>query len=267
MAAEEDRDDQYEEEVDTGEEEQQTISKEEYDKLVEQLNKVSKAHDKAKKEAAQRRHKLNDYQERLQKYELDPDDPEKLEEALDTYKRTAEKSDKGEQPDQKELEKLKKQFEEEKKKEVQQYEDKLQKMQGTVEKYLVESNAASAIQEFDGVPKLLMPHIKQNVSVQQTDTGEYAVRVLDEDGDPRFNKEGDYMGIRDLVAEMRESEDFGMAFKAKAPSGTGSDPSSKKGGEKGAPKNMSRSQMTNNQKEEYIKKHGSDEYFKLPLWS
>ena len=258
MAEEDDRDDLEEGQE---QEEQESVSKEEYEELKEQLEKLREAHKKSNKEAQKRRHKLSEYQERLQKFDLDPDDPEQLETVLSEYNNSKQNKDQRDT----DIEKLRKQFEEDKKKAVEERDNQLRQMEGTVNKYLVENQAAAAITEYDGVPKLLMPHVRENVSVQKTDNGDYAVRVLDEDGDPRFNNQGEYMSIKDLVAEMKESEDYGMAFKAKAPSGSGSDPSGKKGGEKGAPKNQKRSDMTNKQKEEYIKKYGSDAYFDLPM--
>jgi len=256
-----DRDDLEQEGEQEQEEESQYVSKEDYDKLASQLGKLKEAQKKSNKEAQKRREKLNDLDSRLQQYGLSTDDYDSLEEAL----AAAKSQDGKEDPQKGDIEKLRKQFEEDKRKAIEERDQQLRQMEGTVNKFLVENQASQAITEYDGVPKLLMPHIKEAVSVQKTDNGEYAVRVLDEDGDPRFNNSGEYMSIKDLVAEMRESEDFGQAFKAKAPSGSGSDPSGKKGGEKGPPKNMKRSEMTDKQKEDYIKKHGSDAYFDLPL--
>lgn len=255
-----DRDDLEQEEQEEQEQEEQYVSAEEYNKLQEQLEKLRKAQKKSNKEAQERRHKLTEQEERLKKYGLDPDDPDSLEETL---AKLNEPQDKGKNKEA-DVEKLRKQFEEEKKKEIEQRDQQLRQMENTVNRYLVENQASSAISEYDGVPKLLMPHIKESVSVQKSDNGDYVVRVLDEDGDPRFNNEGEYMNIKDLVAEMRESEEFGLAFKAKAPSGSGSDPSGKKG-QKGPPRNVKRSEMDRKAKEDYIRKHGYDEYEKLPL--
>lgn len=259
--ADEDRDDlEYEEnEEQEQEEEEQYVSKEEYDKLLQQTNKLKEAQKKSNKEAQQRRHKLNELDERLQKHGLSTDDYDSLEEAL----AAAKSKDGKESPKEGDIEKLRKQFEQDKQKAIEERDQKIQAMESTVNRYLVENQAASAISEYDGVPKLLMPHIKEQVSVQTADNGEYVVRVLDEDGDPRFNNSGEYMSIRELVGEMRESDDFGMAFKAKAPSGSGSDPSGKKGGEKGAPKKR-RSQMNQKEKGEYVRNYGIEEFNKLP---
>lgn len=110
----------------------------------------------------------------------------------------------------------------------------LRSMRGTLEKYLVQNQAIQAITEEKGVPVLLLPHIMSSVKVLE-DKGEFVVRVVDAEGDPRGDGKGGFMTINDLVKEMKASKDFGRAFEASGTNGGGKPPasSSNKGSEAG----------------------------------
>jgi len=54
------------------------------------------------------------------------------------------------------------------------------------------------------------------------DSGELVTRVVDQAGNPRVNGKGEYLSIKDLVSEMRESEVFGRAFEPSGTTGSGS---------------------------------------------
>lgn len=103
-------------------------------------------------------------------------------------------------------------------------------MRKTVEKYLVENAAITAITDAKGVPELLLPHVQKNVKVIAEGDG-YVVRVVDADGDPRGDGKGGFMTISHLVEEMKASTVFGRAFEATGGSGGGKPPGS---GGKGA---------------------------------
>ncbi len=98
---------------------------------------------------------------------------------------------------------------------------------GTVERYLVESAAATALAAAKGSTVLLMPHVKAHTKVIQ-ENGQYVVRVVDKDGDPRGDGNGGYMTIEALVAEMKSSTEFGRAFESSGQSGSGKQPGSSK---------------------------------------
>jgi len=118
-----------------------------------------------------------------------------------------------------EWDKLKAQLLESHKKEITALEEAVQKMKATLESYLVDASATEAIAAAKGVPQLLLPHVKASVKVVEEE-GKYHVRVVDKDGSPRMNSKGEYLGIKDLVAEMRESEIFMRAFDGDGTSGS-----------------------------------------------
>jgi hypothetical protein len=88
-------------------------------------------------------------------------------------------------------------------------------------KHLIDSAAVSAVAAAKGVPELLLPHIRSATKVINED-GDYAVRVVDATGNPRVNGKGEFLTIRDLVAEMKQSEVFGRAFDGSGATGSGS---------------------------------------------
>lgn len=87
-------------------------------------------------------------------------------------------------------------------------------------KHLVDSAAVNAIAAAKGVPELLLPHIRGAVKVIE-ENGDYAVRVVDSSGSPRVNGKGEFLTIKDLVGEMRQSEVFGRAFDGSGATGSG----------------------------------------------
>jgi hypothetical protein len=52
--------------------------------------------------------------------------------------------------------------------------------------------------------------------------GKYLVRVVGKAGTPRMNANGEFLGIKDLVSEMKESDIFARAFEGSGTSGGGS---------------------------------------------
>lgn len=147
-------------------------------------------------------------------------------------------------------EKLKQQFAKQFQGEIQQRDEKLSSMRMTVEKYLVDAEAASAIAANKGVPELLMPLIKAQVRVIEDDSGPQ-VLVVDPKGEPRINKKGDYMSISDLVSEMRASEIYGRAFDATGATGSGRQPATGGGG--GAKPRTWADAVTPQQKVEFLR--------------
>ena len=119
-----------------------------------------------------------------------------------------------------EWEKLKAQLLESHKKELTAQEETVQKMKAALESYLVDASATEAIASAKGIPQLLLPHVKSAVKVVEED-GKYHVRIVDKDGSPRMNSKGEYIGIKDLVSEMRESDVFARAFEGNGTSGSG----------------------------------------------
>lgn len=142
-------------------------------------------------------------------------------------------------------------------KEKQQLLDSLTAKERAIEKHLVDAQATAAIAELKGVPALLLPHVKSSVRVIE-EGGEYSVRVVDANGNPRVNAQGDYLSIKDLVSEMRQSDIFGRAFEATGTTGSGT-PSSKGAGSDKAKK---AAEMTSAEKAKFIGENGLDAWRK-----
>jgi hypothetical protein len=131
-----------------------------------------------------------------------------------------EESEKSKLEQKGEWEKLKAQLLESHKKELTARDEAVQKMKGTLESYLVDAAATEAIAAAKGIPQLLLPHVKGAVKVIEED-GKYQVRVVGPDGSHRMNAKGEFLGIKDFVSEMRESEVFSRAFEGTGTTGGG----------------------------------------------
>lgn len=183
---------------------------------------------------------------------------------IEEYQRLREEA---EQRSQKEAEKkgewdkLREQLVKNHQKEIESRETKLSTMQKSLESYLIDANATAEIAGLNGIPGLLLPHVKSQLKVVEQD-GKYVVRVVDSDGDVRIDaKSGEPMSIKQLVAEMRDSETFAPAFKGSGASGSGTPPNSSAGR---AGHGVKRGQMTQQQKAAFIHEHGRDAYRQLP---
>jgi hypothetical protein len=93
------------------------------------------------------------------------------------------------------------------------FETRLAGMQNTLSSYLVQKEAATAIAGAKGNATLLMPHVAGRAKVVE-ENGEYVVRVLDADGQYRGDGQGGFMGVAELVAEMKTKPEFGGAFES-----------------------------------------------------
>lgn len=93
-----------------------------------------------------------------------------------------------------------------------------------VENLLIDAAATAALAEAKGSVQLLLPHVKAHARVKEVD-GKFTVEVVDAAGNGRIaDAKGAPMGIKDLVAEMRESDAFARAFEGEGHSGTGKTP-------------------------------------------
>src|SRR5690606_7438402 len=118
---------------------------------------------------------------------------------------------------------------------------------------LIDAEATSALAEAKGSVDLLLPHIRNAARVVEREDGSFGVEIASKEGGPRVNGSGQNMTIKELVQEMRQSEVFGRAFDASGQSGTGKVP-----GATGGTGALKRSQMTPDQKAEYLNKHGQE---------
>ena len=119
-----------------------------------------------------------------------------------------------------EFDKLKAQMNEQHKAELAKKDSAVVAMRAQLERHLVDAQATTAITDLKGVPTLLLPHVKAAVKVVE-DGDNFAVRVVDANGNPRVNGKGDFLSIRDLVDEMRQNEVFGRAFEPTGATGSG----------------------------------------------
>ena len=105
-----------------------------------------------------------------------------------------------------------------------------------------------------------MPHVQKHTQVLEED-GKYVVRIVDEDGDTKFNDNGEFMSIQEyLEKELKADEVFGNLFVATQHSGGGS----KSGGGKGGDRKLRKSTFSRVEKTEFIAKNGYGAWAKLP---
>lgn len=108
---------------------------------------------------------------------------------------------------------------------------------------LVDNQATAAVAELRGVPKLLLPFVKQHVEVVE-ENGEFNVVVVDSRKERRYSGvNGSPMTIKDLVAEMKTQPEYSRLFDSEAPQGGGKAPGS--GGRAPAPSQIP---LSSNQK-------------------
>lgn len=160
------------------------------------------------------------------------------------------------------LETAKRQLLDKHSKDLAEREGKISNLNKTIENLLVDQSATSAIAEAKGSVELLLPHVQRHTRVREVD-GRYVVEVIDKDGNARIgNSKGDPMTIKDLVAEMRQSETFGRAFDGSGMSGSGTPP----GGSGGTPQRVTKkSDLDTRQKRAaFVEQYGVKAYDSLP---
>lgn len=100
-------------------------------------------------------------------------------------------------------------------------------MQTSLFKYMVGDVANTAISEHKGNPLFLRPHIDAATKVVKQEDGTYQVRVLDKDGNVRYNGEGNPMTVPEFVATLKKDDRFAAAFEGRVQAGGGA-PASRK---------------------------------------
>lgn len=185
---------------------------------IDGLNKSLKAARRDAAEALKNRPDVSQYGElgQLLGLEENPTDPVALKEALE---KTLRQSKDG----QVNWDKMKGTLEQGFKTQLSAKDQELQTMGTTLQKYLVNSAAISAIAANKGVPEILLPHIQAKTKVIK-EGDEYVVRVIDDSGDPRGNNSGGFMSVEELVKELKASPVFGRAFDSETQQGSGTKP-------------------------------------------
>lgn len=134
---------------------------------------------------------------------------------------------------------------------------KIALMQSALEKSLIEAQATAAISALKGTPELLLPHVMQRVKIFEED-GDYTVKVLDPQGQPRIaDVKGTPFTIKNLIEEMRQDPIFGRAFEATGAGGSGAQHGNKSAG---GGKTMSRANfetLSPSQKAEFFRGGGT----------
>jgi len=115
-----------------------------------------------------------------------------------------------------------------------------------------------------GIGKLLLPFVKDRVKVQYDEGGTPTVQVVDDNGKPRYDNDGKFMSVTDLLTEMKSDSGYAPLFKGNENSGGGAQPGSG-GNSGGGTPNVDRSKMSVQEKSDYISKHGQEAYLNLPM--
>lgn len=102
----------------------------------------------------------------------------------------------------------------------------LTEMRAALSKHLISDAATRALAHHKGHVDLLLPHVLASCNMHRLDNGDYGVVVLDAQGDARLNSAGGFMGVNDLVAEMKTQEAYGRAFDSESAAGAGTTPGS-----------------------------------------
>lgn len=91
-----------------------------------------------------------------------------------------------------------------------------------LEARLVDAEARAALQAARGVPELLLPVLRDRLTVADDGAGGLAVRVLDDAGAVRrHDGSGDFVTVADLVEGLRADPVYGRAFDGSGKGGSG----------------------------------------------
>lgn len=102
------------------------------------------------------------------------------------------------------------------------YKKALTDMEGTLFEHLVQNTARGALSEHKGNELFLMPHIERASKVVKDEaTGKYVVRVVDSEGQYRGDGKGGFMGVSELVSELKANKSFAGAFESDQTTGGG----------------------------------------------
>lgn len=136
------------------------------------------------------------------------------------------------------------------------------KYRGALDGVLRRGEAVRAISEAGGSVEVLLPHVLAHTKFVETDDGKFKVDVVDAEGNTRIGDAGgNPMNLDQLVGEFKTKDAFAANFSASGQSGGGAKGGTGGGG--GAPAKK-KSEMSLNDRADFIGKHGSDAYLNLP---
>lgn len=125
------------------------------------------------------------------------------------------------------LDKVKKEYETKQAEAIGVKDAEIVELRGDLHATKVSDVATAAITAAKGSVELLKPIVERACKVVKED-GRYVVRVVDAQGDFRSDGAGGWMGVKELVAELKASESYARAFDSETPGGSGSKPGSMK---------------------------------------
>lgn len=231
---------------------EQEVSVEDYQNLQNELEQLRKWHKKSNEEA-------KNYRLKAKAYEEAGYSPDELKELKEKEEKRKMKELESKQDFNKLKETLTTQFQTKE----QEYQQRIEQLQTSMEKTLIQRDVTSAIAKHEGIETLLRPHVEANVKLMDNDDGTMVARVIDSDGSPRFNSKGEYMSVDEYVAGLREHDDFGVAFRGRGQSGSGTRQAPTNGKQPVAKK--PRSEMDQKEREAFVEKYGWDAYHELPI--
>lgn len=104
---------------------------------------------------------------------------------------------------------------------------------------LVDNAATTAILEMKGAPVLLLPAVRSQVKIVETN-GELMAIAVDAQGEVRYGATGSPMSVKELVSELRSNEQFARAFDSdRQTGGGGMHPGAGRQQQRAAPKDLS----------------------------
>jgi len=118
----------------------------------------------------------------------------------------------------------------------------------------VDSRIDSAIVEAKGNPRLLKHIVQERVKASLNDNGEVVVEVYTKDGKKMFRHDSSPATIADLVADLRNDEDLGIAFASSGANGAGTRSTTTKAG--GVILDRSHPDFDATKAMQYYQKHG-----------
>lgn len=103
-------------------------------------------------------------------------------------------------------------------------------MRTTLEEYLIDKEALAALGKAKAKNggTILLPHVKQNLKVVKTEDGKYTVRAVDGAGQVRYNNAAQFMGVEDIITEVKADPNYAFAFESESSGGTGTQPGGSK---------------------------------------
>ena len=195
---------------------------EDYTGTGTELERVRGDKTKASNESAERRKALGIFDDLMDTLGIEDRNAENLK----LYIEELTGKDKGGEEIKVNLDKIKDQYQHKHDEAVSVKDKEIAEMSGALTKHLISDVATRALAEAKGSVDLLLPHVERHCKTVRMDDGNYAVRVVDSEGDVRTDGGGGYIDVKDLVGEMKTQDSFARAFESETNSGGGTNPGS-----------------------------------------